>query len=49
MEARDGVEEGSRSAPTPTRERGVGREMGAAADNARLGRKIYEEMWNQRD
>ncbi|HWZ60837.1 MAG TPA: ester cyclase [Gemmatimonadaceae bacterium] len=35
--------------PTSTRERGVARESGAAADNARLGRKIYEEIWNQRD
>jgi steroid delta-isomerase-like uncharacterized protein len=34
---------------TPTRERGVARESGASADNARLGRRIYEEMWNERD
>jgi steroid delta-isomerase-like uncharacterized protein len=34
---------------TPSRERGTARESGPAADNARLGRKLYEELWNARD
>jgi steroid delta-isomerase-like uncharacterized protein len=32
-----------------SRERGITRDSGPAADNARLGRKIYEELWNGRD
>lgn len=36
---------------TPSREQGTARDAGrgTAADNARLGRKLYEELWNGRD
>jgi steroid delta-isomerase-like uncharacterized protein len=47
----DGMEISEREQPrgTPSQERGPVRESGLAAENARLGRKLYEELWNKRD
>ena len=34
---------------TPSREPGIARDSGPAAENARLARRLYEEFWNGRD